>query len=194
MGAAGSALPDSVRLTGRGAGTEAVIPSSPAVPASVPLTVSTPTATVVAAPASANALPLAAQVMKPLFALATAAPGEHVLTISVSPDNLGPVTVRAHVTGEGIRVELFAPTDLARDALRVILPDLRRDLAGSGLSAQLDLSNDSQAGDPGATRHPRSEADGRNLDARSPDNRVADTLQEQRPPQFASTHTIDVLA
>ncbi|WP_146066095.1 flagellar hook-length control protein FliK [Cryobacterium sp. Y82] len=193
-GAAGSALPDSVRLTGRGAGTEAVTPSSPAAPTSVPLAVSTPTATVVAAPASATALPLAAQIMKPLFSLATAAPGEHVLTISVSPDNLGPVTVRAHVTGEGIRVELFAPTDLAREALRVILPDLRRDLAGSGLSAQLDLSSDSQAGNPSATRQPRSEVDGRNPDARRPDNRAPDTPQEQRPPQFGSTHTIDVLA
>ncbi|TFD60252.1 flagellar hook-length control protein FliK [Cryobacterium suzukii] len=193
-GTAGSALPDSIRLTGRGAGAEAVAPSTPAVPTSVPIAMSTPTATLVAAPASVTALPLTAQIMKPLFSLATAAPGEHVLTISVSPDNLGPVTVRAHVTGEGIRVELFAPTDLAREALRVILPDLRRDLAGSGLSAQLDLSSDSQAGDPSATRQPRSEADGRDPDARGPAERAPDTPQEQRPPQFGSTHTIDVLA
>ncbi|TFD72231.1 flagellar hook-length control protein FliK [Cryobacterium sp. Hb1] len=209
-GASGFAVPDSVRLTGRGADavadtdTDAVAHSASSAPAAsalptagpigLPAVVSTPTTAVVAAPASVNAMPLTAQIMKPLFSLATAAPGEHVLTISVSPDNLGPVTVRAHVTGEGIRVELFAPTDLARDALRVILPDLRRDLAGSGLSAQLNLSSDSQAGDPSATRQPRSEADARNSDARSPDGRAPDTPREQRPPQFGSTHTIDVLA
>ncbi|WP_104195815.1 flagellar hook-length control protein FliK [Cryobacterium sp. M15] len=209
-GASGFAVPDSVRLTGRGADavadtdTDAVAHSASLAPAAsalptagpigLPAVVSTPTTAVVAAPASVNAMPLTAQIMKPLFSLTTAAPGEHVLTISVSPDNLGPVTVRAHVTGEGIRVELFAPTDLARDALRVILPDLRRDLAGSGLSAQLNLSSDSQAGDPSATRQPRSEANARNSDARSPDGRAPDTPREQRPPQFGSTHTIDVLA
>ncbi|WP_104128463.1 flagellar hook-length control protein FliK [Cryobacterium sp. Y57] len=206
-GASGFAVPDSVRLTGRGAVADAVAhsasstssaPAASALPTAgpigLPAVVSTPTTAVVAAPALVNAMPLTAQIMKPLFSLATAAPGEHVLTISVSPDNLGPVTVRAHVTGEGIRVELFAPTDLARDALRVILPDLRRDLAGSGLSAQLNLSSDSQAGDPSATRQPRSEADGRNSDARSPDGRAPDIPREQRPPQFGSTHTIDVLA
>jgi flagellar hook-length control protein FliK len=133
--------------------------------------------------------------MKPLFSLTSVAPGEHVLTINVTPDNLGPVTVRAHVTGEGIRVELFAPNDLAREALRVILPDLRRDLAGSGLNAQLDLSSDSQAGDPSAARQPRAETDGRNTDTRNPDGRAPDTPQEIRPPRFGSAHnTIDVLA
>ncbi|TFD24818.1 flagellar hook-length control protein FliK [Cryobacterium lyxosi] len=209
-GASSFAVPESVRLTGRGTDavadtdTDAVAHSASSAPAAsalptagaigLPAVVSTPTTAGVAAPASVNAMPLTAQIMKPLFSLTTAAPGEHVLTISVSPDNLGPVTVRAHVTGEGIRVELFAPTDLARDALRVILPDLRRDLAGSGLSAQLNLSSDSQAGDPSATRQPRSEADARNSDARSADGRAPDTPREQRPPQFGSTHTIDVLA
>jgi flagellar hook-length control protein FliK len=132
-----------------------------------------------------------------VFSLASAAPGEHVVTISVTPENLGPVTVRAHITGEGIRVELFAPTDLAREALRVILPDLRRDLAGTGLSAQLDLSSDSQAGDPESTRQSRSEADGRNSDARDRRGaaaRAPDTPPENRPPRFGAAHTIDVLA
>ena len=191
-GSARSALPDSVRL--HATSTEAVAPTASALPSVAPTPLATSTATPVAAPAPAAAVPLTAQIMKPLFSLTSAAPGEHVLTISVTPDNLGPVTVRAHVTGEGIRVELFAPTDLARDALRVILPDLRRDLAGSGLSAQLDLSSDSQAGDPGATRQPRSEADGRNPNARSPAERAPDTPLENRASRFGSTHTIDVLA
>jgi len=67
-----------------------------------------------------------------------------VLTLSVTPDNLGPVTVRAHVSAAGVRVELFAPNDMGRDALRAILPDLRRDLAGTGMNANLQLSSNNQ--------------------------------------------------
>ncbi len=68
------------------------------------------------------------------------------MTVHVTPDTLGPVTVRAHVGAEGVRVELFAPTDAGRDALRAILPDLRRDFSGSGLSGSLDLSSQNQPG------------------------------------------------
>ncbi|MET4782768.1 flagellar hook-length control protein FliK [Glaciihabitans sp. UYNi722] len=89
----------------------------------------------------------AAQLSKPIFSLAAAGPGEHVVTVSVTPDNLGPVTVRAHVGAEGMRVELFAPSDIGRDAIRSILPDLRKDLAGQGLSANLDLSSQNQPTD-----------------------------------------------
>ncbi|TFD68328.1 flagellar hook-length control protein FliK [Cryobacterium gelidum] len=198
-GSAPDSAPDSLRLAGTS--TAAATPAAPVAPAlpptlppAVPPTLPTAATAPVAAPAPAATVPLTTQIMKPLFSLTSAAPGEHVLTISVTPDNLGPVTVRAHVSGEGIRVELFAPTDLAREALRVILPDLRRDLAGSGLSAQLDLSSDSQARDPGAARQPRAETDGRNPDGRSPNGRAADTPQEIRTPRFGSTHTIDVLA
>ncbi|QJA00431.1 flagellar hook-length control protein FliK [Leifsonia sp. PS1209] len=67
-----------------------------------------------------------------------------MMTVHVTPDTLGPVTVRAHVGAEGVRVELFAPTDGGRDALRAILPDLRRDLSGAGLSGSLDLSSQNQ--------------------------------------------------
>lgn len=66
------------------------------------------------------------------------------MTVHVTPDALGPVTVRAHVGADGVRVELFAPTDTGRDALRAILPDLRRDLSGAGLTGSLDLSSQNQ--------------------------------------------------
>uniref|UniRef100_UPI0028D2E79E flagellar hook-length control protein FliK n=1 Tax=uncultured Leifsonia sp. TaxID=340359 RepID=UPI0028D2E79E len=100
-----------------------------------------------AAPATAtptSAPTLGAQLTRPVFTLAAAGRGEHVMTVHVTPDTLGPVTVRAHVGAEGVRVELFAPTDAARDALRAILPDLRRDLGSAGLSGTLDLSAQSQ--------------------------------------------------
>ncbi|MGY4856603.1 hypothetical protein [Cryobacterium sp. AP23] len=82
------------------------------------------------------------------------------MSISVTPDDLGPVVVRAVITATGVRMELFAPTDVARDALRLILPELRRDLAGGALSASLDLSSRSQPGDAGSSgRQDRHAAD-----------------------------------
>ncbi|MCU1437971.1 MAG: hypothetical protein JWP66_1058, partial [Naasia sp.] len=97
--------------------------------------------------------PLPQQLAAPLLELRSAAPGEHIVTVRVAPDALGPVTVRAHVTADGMRVELFAPNDTARDALRAILPDLRRDLAQSGPGTSLGLG----AGDGGG-RGERQEA------------------------------------
>jgi hypothetical protein len=127
----------------------AVAPMANVTPLAAPeqSTVSMPTA----------ATPLASQLAKPIFSLVGAAAGEHVMTITVSPDNLGPVTVRAHVGADGIRVEMFSPSDAAREALRLILPDLRRDLSGagqggSGLAAQLELSSESQPNDSHGTR------------------------------------------
>lgn len=81
------------------------------------------------------------QLAQPLFSLAGARPGEHVMTVQVTPENLGPVTVRAVISADDIRIELFSPSDGGRDALRQILTDLRRDLAGGGFSASLDLSS-----------------------------------------------------
>jgi flagellar hook-length control protein FliK len=88
----------------------------------------------VAAPAPPVDQPLAAQLVPPIAALASAGNGEHVVVVRVTPENLGTVTVRAHVTDGSMKVELFAAPH-AHDAISAMLPDLRRDLAGSG-SAQ----------------------------------------------------------
>ncbi|WEO78978.1 flagellar hook-length control protein FliK [Cryobacterium sp. SO2] len=138
--------------------------ATPATPAATAVAVPTPPGSVIQpvvpapaqnVPAQATGtpmpVPLVGQVARPLFSLAAAGPGEHTLSISVTPDNLGPVVVRALITATGVRLELFAPTDLARDALRLILPDLRRDLAGGALPASLDLSSRSQPGDTGSS-------------------------------------------
>ena len=81
-------------------------------------------------------------------------PGEHTMTLSVTPEDLGPVTVRAHIGLDGVRVELFAPSDAGREALRTILQDLKRDLAAAGLGADLNLSSrespDGQSGEKSA--------------------------------------------
>jgi len=79
-----------------------------------------------------------------VFTLASAGMGEHTMTVAVNPENLGPVTVQAHISPAGIRMELFAANADGRDVLRQILPDLKRDLAGAGLNASLDLSSGNQ--------------------------------------------------
>jgi Meckel syndrome type 1 protein len=109
-----------------------------------------PNTSATAAPAASGAVaanapaPLAQQLSRPVFTLAQAGPGEHVVTVQLTPDALGPVTVRAHVTAHGMHVELFAASDAGRDAVRQVLPDLRRDAAGTGVSTTLDLSSQNQ--------------------------------------------------
>lgn len=83
-----------------------------------------------ATPTTAARPPLYSQVAAPVLNLARAPDGEHTLTLRVTPENLGPVTVRAQISGGAIHVELVAPSDAGRDALRTLLVDLRRDLAG----------------------------------------------------------------
>lgn len=80
------------------------------------------------------------QITAPVLSLAQAPDGDHSLTLTVSPENLGPVTVRAHISGGAIHIELHAPNDLGREALRAILADLRRDLAAAAPHASLLLS------------------------------------------------------
>ncbi|KHL02416.1 hypothetical protein LK10_12485 [Sinomonas humi] len=84
--------------------------------------------------------PFSAQIAKPVFTLAAAGPGEHIMTVKVTPEDLGPVTVQAHIGTDGVKVQLFAPTDAGRAAVQAALPELRRDLAAAGLGASLDLS------------------------------------------------------
>ncbi|UYY82198.1 flagellar hook-length control protein FliK [Arthrobacter sp. YA7-1] len=93
---------------------------------------------------------LVPQVSGPLFSLASAAPGAHVMTLKLSPEDLGPLTVRAHIDGSGVRIELFAPGEAGREAVRSVLPELRRGLGESGFGASLDLSEHNAPADAGA--------------------------------------------
>lgn len=129
----------------RAAGGEAPPSSASLVPLPQPFAVPTPVV-MPPSPTPARAIAahaLAPQLAKPIFTLAAAAPGEHVMTVKVTPENLGPVTVQAHIGADGVRVELFTPTDAGRAAVQAVLPDLRRDLADAGLAASLDLSDHS---------------------------------------------------
>ncbi len=126
-------------------GVAATLLPAPAVPAQLP---------VLAPPPPHAAVPtgtpmLNEQLARPLFTLAAAPLGEHVMTINVIPDALGPVTVRAHLAADGIRIEMMAPSDAGRDGLRNILTDLRRDLAAGGMSASLSMGSGHGAQDHG---------------------------------------------
>ncbi|MCU1636130.1 MAG: hypothetical protein JWQ68_1369 [Cryobacterium sp.] len=137
-------------------------------------------------------VPLTAQVSGPLSHV-FGKPGEHVLTVSVTPDNVGPITVRAHVTADAIRVELFAPTDLGREALRAILPDLRRDLAGSGLASTLDLSSQNSASNPDRESRRDRQTGWPSADARRESERSA-SYRGPAALTYGATSTIDVMA
>jgi len=100
---------------------------------------------------AAHALPaqhaaFAAQLSRPLLRLANAGGGDRSITVTVAPEQLGPVTVRAVVGADGLRLELSAPTEQGREALRQVLGDLRRDLAATGSGATLDLGSSGPGG------------------------------------------------
>ncbi|MFQ4148034.1 flagellar hook-length control protein FliK [Arthrobacter sp. LAPM80] len=108
----------------------------------------------VAVPVSApvHASPLAEQLARPLFTLAAAPLGEHVMKIDVVPDSLGPVTVRAHLGADGVRIELMSASEAGREGLRSILADLRRDLAAGGMTSTLSLGGGNTTPDHGGHR------------------------------------------
>ena len=123
-------------------------PSSGIAAVGAPVALAAPVATAPVAPLASNLpqRPVAAQLAGPIASLRTAGDGEHVMVIRVTPDTIGPVRVLAHFGAEGIRIELLGGTDQARDAVRAALPDLRRDLAGVGLQADLSLTSGGRDG------------------------------------------------
>ena len=158
-----------------------------------PLTpsVAPPAQAVVSAVPAQQPVPFAGQVLTPVINLARAPHGDHVVTVTVTPENLGPVTVRAHVGPDGVRVELFAPLDVGRDALRAILPDLRRDLAATGLQAQLDVSAQSE---PDARDRQRDEPGGHLPGRFAEKPAAADMPRRSEPTPRQLTSILDVIA
>lgn len=128
------------------AGTAAAAATAVAAPAGQP-TSPTAAAPQPAAPAAPQpGATLQPQLAKPLFTLAGAPQGQHIMTLQVTPEDLGPMTVRAHIDAAGVRIELFAPGDAGREAIRGILPELRKELADAGFGASLDVSEDTGPG------------------------------------------------
>ncbi|MFJ4175753.1 hypothetical protein [Microbacterium sp. NPDC089696] len=117
-----------------------VVPQASATPAEAP------------APVAHTPRAVAAQVSPVVVSIAQRPSGTHQLTMTVNPDSLGPVTVRAHIgQGGDVRVELIGATDAGRDALRAIVTDLRRDLAAAMPHATLSIAQGASA-EAGADR------------------------------------------
>jgi flagellar hook-length control protein FliK len=115
-------------------------------PPGLPALVVAPGGAAVLPPAAPVPPGFASQLARPIFTLASAGAGSHTVMVAVNPENLGPVTVQAHISAAGVRIELFASNAEGREVLRQSLPDLKRDLTGAGLNASLDLSSDAQPG------------------------------------------------
>ncbi|UWX97545.1 flagellar hook-length control protein FliK [Arthrobacter zhaoxinii] len=161
---------------------------SPAVSGAAVVPAAVPASPVQAAPA------LLPQVSQPLFSLAAAPQGEHVMTLSITPDTIGPVTVRAHVGADGVRIELFAPSDAGREALRGLMTDLRRDLAGSGMTANLSLSAQDSPGGGTERRNGGTDRDAAQATPQDPGLPAESAPRTYRPGFPASASTIDFLA
>ncbi|KJL27773.1 flagellar hook-length control protein FliK [Microbacterium oxydans] len=139
------------------------LPQTPPASAPAPAVPVSPTGTpIITAPDAAAAVPraVAAQVAPVVLSIIQRPVGSHQLTMTVNPDTLGPVTVRAHISAGGeVRVELLGATDAGRDALRSIVTDLRRDLAAVMPHASLALGPTATASDastPDRGAHPGS--------------------------------------
>lgn len=113
-----------------------------------PVAPSVATVTPAPSPDAANTAnrAVAAQVAPVVVSIAQRPMGTHQLTMTVNPDSLGPVTVRAHITASGdVQVELSGATDAGRDVLRTMLVELRRDLAAVMPHATLSVNHGTSA-------------------------------------------------
>ncbi len=156
----------------------------------VPPAVVAPADTLV--PARHGTAPLPQQLGGPAFALArtaAAAPGgTSTITVTVAPEDLGPITIRASLSPDGARIEFFSATDGGREALRQALPELRREASSSGLSASLDLGT----GTPDDSRDgPRDHHPGRD---RVPENRPVPAPVSWTARPAPGTSTLDLFA
>ena len=107
--------------------------------------------TAAAAPAAAPAPPppVAQQLGRHLAVLHNAPDGSQTMTVVVTPDDLGPVTIAVTVTSGSLDLKLHGASEAGRHALLEALPDLRRDLQGAGLSLS-SLEVGTTTGDPGS--------------------------------------------
>ena len=121
--------------------------------------------------------------------------GEHVMTVHVTPDALGPVTSRAHVGGEGVRVELVrsdgrGPGRAARDPAR---PAPRPHRRGAVRLARPVVAEPALAAARCAHRCGR-ELLGQGRDETRPTAApAASTRTTPSAPADGSTHTIDLI-
>lgn len=121
-------------------------PVASAAPATAPAA-STPNPVTQAAPTYAPNLSqqLFDQMQHQLSRLKVLGQGQHQLKLAINPETFGPVRVAANFHADGtVHLQLLGASEAARDQLRQVLSDLRRDLASTGLQADLDVAENAQ--------------------------------------------------
>lgn len=147
--------------------------------------------------------PLHRQLLGPIATLAAGPNGERTLSVNIAPEALGPITVRAHLGEHGIRMELSAPTDAGREALRAMLPELRRELAATGsgaISVATDGGNGPGTGGGSAGSQNTPGGDARPFTGAAPpavrtrDEPSPETPGQDTPPVQQTPSHLDVMA
>jgi flagellar hook-length control protein FliK len=77
---------------------------------------------------------VAGQVAQQVAVLRSSPDGTHTMTVVLTPETLGPVEVQVTLSQGTVDLALKSATEAGRAALLEALPDLRRDLAGAGLT------------------------------------------------------------
>jgi flagellar hook-length control protein FliK len=109
-------------------------------PAATAATAAGPTGAAPSAPGLPSQTAAAAQLVRALGPLRSAGDGTHRITLELHPAELGSVRVLVELRAGTMNVQL-AGGDLARDAMRHGLPDLRQQLENLGISTgSLDVS------------------------------------------------------
>jgi flagellar hook-length control protein FliK len=86
-----------------------------------------------AAPAG-NDAPVSTQLGRQFAVLRNAPDGSQTMTVVITPESLGPVTVQVTVTDGTLDLTLHGAHEAGRHALLDALPELRRELEGAGLT------------------------------------------------------------
>ena len=84
-------------------------------------------------PKAPTPIPVSTQMSAHLSAFRGLADGTYETTIRLNPEELGQVSVRIQVNGGTVSIHAFGASDIAVQALREAMPDLRQDLLRSGL-------------------------------------------------------------
>lgn len=144
--AAGASNAGSSAVSGVSGTSAQTTPVASAAPAAAP-SVSTPNPVAQAAPTYAPNLSqqLFDQMQHQLSRLKVLGQGQHQLKLAINPETFGPVRVAANFHADGtVHLQLLGASEAAREQLRQALSDLRRDLASTGLQADLDLAENAQ--------------------------------------------------
>jgi flagellar hook-length control protein FliK len=154
--------------------------------------VSAPAATAPAQDVSGPAAPQApgypspaSQLSAHIAPLRQEADGTHRLTVHLSPDDLGQVSLVAEVRDGTIHLELNGATEAGREALRHALPELREELNRAGFgNATLDLRQGGS--DPGYHRSQPTRT--QEADQRAESHGVSATAASDPVPQRIPDH------